>query len=288
MNVKLSKVIKMANTEHEMETESDIKNFELFAKAFEAKSNQVLKLKEAMQIKRYELFKKAQAKPSFLFSNEFVNSMRIIVQRERRIHLICESGLDRTERLMGEIDPKIEGISKEFYAQVTKIKGLTRYIKKMLERMDRRLKHEEKFLETRDRIHLLDFLKEYQQEIKQDQRLSAEFQEAEIDIDRLRQTVSYEVKRAAGKAAAAAGVIAAMPLAIPVKVLELYFRPLIKMFMSTGQLLWLENLGVKERLKFEMAVSPILEGLIEELEKPEYSLQPKPNLFENLSLPEPR
>ena len=282
-------IIKVGDVNMVTRVEADEMSFEDFVNNFHSRIKQTLGIKKRLMDKKYRLFKRAKNNPSTLYGNTFVDNLRIIVQRERMIHRLTEAALEKAGEHLSkvEVDARKQikiGKARKITSQAfDDIRALLQYLKRRIRKMDKRLRREEQFLEIRDKKHLLAFLSEYKKELDDDLRLEREIYKVEmilsedkVSIGRLENTAAHRLKRV-GIKAVAAGAIPLTPVAIvPLKALEVLFRPITFfiadciMALFTGQLdnslKELEESSLAEKLKFEVETTlGIWKAMVEDL-----------------------
>tara|TARA_Y100000310_G_C20552486_1_gene748808 strand:- start:104 stop:991 length:888 start_codon:yes stop_codon:yes gene_type:complete len=284
--------------------------FQDFVNKFNAKSQQVLRLKQVLMKRRHALLTQAQGNPNFVYTDDFVNSMRNITERERRIHRICEGGLEQANAYLAKIEGDIvseardKKSAKEVNSYLEAMRGLMRHVDKRLKRIDGRLVHEEHFLETRDKQHLMNFLKEYKKELLEDKRLERELEAETVNLGRLENTLTYRLKRMGIKVAAGAALPLTVPATIPLKIGELLIRPLTCLLADfvvmifggaffgasmVGTEQMIKRMSLKERAKFEIGTTidiwlGMVEALIGKIKEQEFPGIQKNHLFSGLKV----
>ena len=284
----------------------DEMGFQDFVNKFNAKSQQVLRLKQVLMKRRHALLTQAQGNPNFVYTDNFVNSMRNITERERRIHRICEGGLEQANAYLAKIESDIASeardkkSAREVDSYLEAMRGLMKHVDKRLKRIDGRLVHEEHFLETRDKQHIMNFLKEYKKELLEDKRLERELEAETVKLGRLENTLTYRLKRIGIKVAAGAALPLTVPATIPLKIGELLMRPLNCFIADVVMMLFggssfgdtkrmIQKMSLKERAKFEIGSTidiwlGMVGDLIDKIKEQEFPGIQKNHLFSNLKL----
>jgi hypothetical protein len=292
--------------------EMDAFDFSSFVNMFHQKIKNVINYRARLEQRRHILLKQANDNPNIIFNEEFIKSMRLITNVERRLHRGCEVALlkardyltkieadeiaDTHKTLLGRVTNE-DGINiSGFLKYLDEIKSLMKHIEKRMEKIDKRLTFEERYLETGDSGHFKKFLVMYQKELNQDLKLAREFNEGKIDVGRLENSVQYNLKRAGIKVAAGAAIaptIAVSPLLKGVELclrpLSIFFADLLGAFLSFGAYQNTEetirNMDINKRIQFEIMTTPILGSLIEKLSEPRYATAPikKSSFFSSLN-----
>jgi hypothetical protein len=296
--------------------ETDEMAFEDFVKNFHGRIKRTLSIKRRLMQRKYFLFKRAKTTPKTVYSDDFNTTLRTIVSRERTLHRLTEAALEKAGEYITRIEADAKVDARKVKAggkairnaieRLNNINALLAYLKRRMAKMDKRLKKEEHFLETRDKRYLLAFLKEYKKEINEDLLLEREIVKlsrtagyARANVAALEGSISHNLKRAGIKVTAAAA-IPLTPVALPVlKVFEVMLRPLthfiVDIFMAVLGFGWhdslreLEESSITEKMKYEIETTlglwkGMVEDLIEIVVETPYPGLKKKHLFSDFKL----